>query len=274
MSDQLNKSSSFERAEQLLAAADTSSLRYCALELRFCLEATAYDKLQTYQNRLPKSLLREWRPPQALRALVQLEPGADQDFTLRIGRETEKGVAATRMVSMGSHKTLSAKVITKHYNKLGGLLHVPTRDQGAATRPEFADPTRVRMYLEEVLELLRPVVASELDASIAETIGFQCRECGETITANLAGVRESKRAYCLNPDCEAEYLAVVDNGEAITFKPDEVSIDCPDCGKRLGVQKKRIELGFHFQCEHCDSRFLISEFRFAVAKIDENQSGS
>ena len=74
-----SKHACYNRARSLLNAGDDSLLRYACLELRCCIEAITYDKLNTYKARLPSSLMDEWRPSKAIKALLQLEPDAIED---------------------------------------------------------------------------------------------------------------------------------------------------------------------------------------------------
>jgi hypothetical protein len=48
-----DKWSCLERARNLLSVAGDDSLRYACLELRFCIEAITYEKLDTYSSYVP-----------------------------------------------------------------------------------------------------------------------------------------------------------------------------------------------------------------------------
>src|SRR5215208_2178180 len=101
-----DKRSCFRRAKEMLSTQDDSLLRYVCLELRLCMEAIVYAKLQTYSKRLPKKVLSKWQPPQAMRALLALEPHAAKNFEMAYCFESRPGVPQGRFRSVGSHRSV------------------------------------------------------------------------------------------------------------------------------------------------------------------------
>jgi len=198
-----DKRSCLQRARELLERGDDSVLRYVCLELRFCMEAVTYQKLETYAKRLPSGVLAIWQPPQAVKALLELEPGADQDFQMMVAFESEPGVPTGKWMSLGNHKSIKVSWLRKHYHKLGNLLHVPSPATESSSLQR--EPKELRKYLESVVAELEPVVASRFDSSLANLVEFQCSVCGEPVAANLEGVQKSHKAVCLNPSCGAEF---------------------------------------------------------------------
>jgi hypothetical protein len=60
-----DKRSFLRRAKALLDAGNDADLHYAALDLRLCIEAITYGKLQSFTEHLPPSMLqRTWQPPQ------------------------------------------------------------------------------------------------------------------------------------------------------------------------------------------------------------------
>jgi hypothetical protein len=106
----LNKYDCLSRAKALMASGDAASLRYACLELRFCMEAVTYEKLRAYAPRLPPNVLSIWQPPQAVKALLELEGEADQEYRVAIGRAG----STQPMQVMGEHRTFATKWIAKY----------------------------------------------------------------------------------------------------------------------------------------------------------------
>ena len=90
----------FTAATRLLNEQDDASLRYAALELRRCLEALVYEKLKTYRDVLPEGSVSRWQPPQAFEALIEIEPEAQETYTLpsrqKQNRESFRALRSSR----------------------------------------------------------------------------------------------------------------------------------------------------------------------------------
>src|SRR6202034_4775211 len=84
-------------AEKLLERGGSDDLRYATLELRRCIEAIVYQKLLAYKDRLPSVALK-WQPPQAFKALIQLEPEAAHTTTYSFGWQPQGPFHAVGMV--------------------------------------------------------------------------------------------------------------------------------------------------------------------------------
>lgn len=120
-----DKRSCYARARNILDTGDDFTLRYACLELRFCIEAITYDKLRFYAPRLPVLVIETWQPPQAMKALVQIEPDAASNYSIAMSPEDSLGHPTGEWMSVGAHKSLPVSWITKIYNKLGSYLHIP-----------------------------------------------------------------------------------------------------------------------------------------------------
>lgn len=106
MTMEFNKENCLNRARKLLENEDDTILRYVCLELRFCIESITYEKLKTYIKRLPFSIIEKWQPPQAIKALRELEPLADEDFELFIFPESSSGVPHWRRLLFGTPQNI------------------------------------------------------------------------------------------------------------------------------------------------------------------------
>jgi hypothetical protein len=189
-----DKRACLSRAEHLLKKNDEDLLRYVCLELRLCLEAIAYEKLRTYATRLPDAILNTWQPPQAIRALLEFEPLADQDFVLRISPESEPGVPTGEWTTLGTHRTVPLSLLRKSYNKLGHYLHVPQPGSDRCTKS--LGPSREK--LEQIVAELKPVIKSTFDFSLAAVLDFECPVCHQPSFANL----DISPLWMVMADCE------------------------------------------------------------------------
>ena len=87
----MHKRTHHSNATRLLSGQVDGDLPYVALELRFTIEAIAYDKVRLYAGRLPADVLDKWQPPQVMKALAELEPMSTKQYEVRIAMENESG---------------------------------------------------------------------------------------------------------------------------------------------------------------------------------------
>lgn len=256
----------FERAKALLAGNDESGLRYTCLELRFCLEAIAYDKLKLYAGRLPTKVLETWQPPQAMRALLEYEPSANENFTLAVCLEDASGRPTGKWEVIGKHHAFNLSWLRTTYNKLGSFLHLPA--PRSATALSSQTPASLRKALQDIVKELEPIVCSSLDSALAQVVDFECSVCHDQVIANMEGVRRRRAAVCLNPNCRAEYVpAESENGE-FTFHLKTSLFDCQTCGHKNPIENRKLEIGLIFKCERCgeEHKFLTRHWGYSRVK--------
>jgi hypothetical protein len=254
------------RAVELLSRQDDSVLRYACLELRGCLEAVAYDKLMVYKKRLPRSVYK-WQPPKLFKALLQIEPDADQSFVLRYSKESEPGVSTGDWKTFGEHRTFGIRWLDANYHKLGNYLHAPFPDEHGTVKQ--TDPKALREYVEKLIRELAPIVASSIDSSLAEIVEFQCIRCQQPIACNLKGVKRSKAATCLESNCGAEYFAD-DSSEPIKFVLKAMDFKCLRCDKPITVESRFLKVGYEFKCSECQSVHSLVSRQWGYGILDEN----
>lgn len=263
-----DKRSCFSRAKSLLATQDDQVLRYVCLELRLCIEAITYDKLRTYANRLPPKVIETWQPPQAMKALLQLEPRAERDFTLRISPEGEPGQPSGDWTELGSHAALKLPWLRKTYNKLGSYLHIPS-PRVDELRPQHATTAKLRHDLDRILADLEAAVQSRLDCSMAFVVSFPCSQCGMTVPCNSDSLRERGTAECLNPSCGASFLAEACSDGGFMMRLDEITVSCCSCKKDTPVERQRLQVGFTFVCRECSAIHKVVEPVWAYTLASE-----
>lgn len=243
--------SRLERVRELLSSGDDAALVCAALELRQLIEVLTYRKLAVYSKYIPDSVMSTWQPPQALKALLQFEPDADQDFSISIAPEGSRDEADRAWIGLGHHKALKAKWLTKNYNKLGSYLHAPHGDQVAP------DPTKMRESLEAIaLELETVVDASITGASLAGRVSLDCMECGQPMQATVEYLEENHHMICFNSDCGVVHTAELVDGEWM-FSPQVQDAECASCGCEFHFMTKYLKPGAVIACPECGARHQI-----------------
>ena len=257
-----NKYACFNRAKQLLEQNDDSVLRYVCLELRFCLETITYAKLKTYKKRIPPSLLEIWQPPQAFKALLQMEPEADMDFVFSISPESSLGVPTEDWKQLGTHKTFKHRWLRKTYNKLGSYLHIPTiKDQSLHN---YERDRSLREYLSNTLEELEPIIQSNIDVSMANVDWFECAKCEAPIGINQKALENGKEVECLRPGCFARYRINKDGERDYSLRIQETVFPCGFCSEGVHIENRLIEIGFKFSCPKCQHAHQIKEWAYCL----------
>lgn len=257
----IDKRSCYAQAKELLSAPGTNHLRYAALELRLCMELLTYEKLRSFSEVVPESVLNTWQPPQAVKALLEFEPNADKSFTLFAGIESEYGVPSKDMKYVGQHNSLSLKWLKKHYNKIGNLLH-------ASNSGGDIDESKARSYLAEVIiDLEQPLQGNITGGSFKEVYSFRCGWCQQLVVCNVQAVSKSNKATCLNPQCCGEYhTKILPTGEA-QFEPMVTKFDCIKCQAEIPIENRKLNVGIVFACPTCKTKHKIEDRQWGYAEV-------
>jgi hypothetical protein len=260
------KRRAYDAATALLGEQDDDSLRYATLELRRCIEAIVYEKLKVYGNLLPEGSVHQWQPPQALDALIAIEPDAETTFTYAIAPQTHPAkMPGEPLKPIGVDERPKAKWVKKTWQKLGFYLHADW--PFAADKPK-ASP---RPFLEKTLSDLAPLVNSAFSAMMAMTTEFMCSGCGLTVKVMTSAVEKSREAVCLM--CGMRYRAEESNGD-FTFFEEQPPFTC-ECGTATFVPPKELKIGHKFSCRSCSQTFEIVavDWKYTVCE-DGGSSGS
>lgn len=246
-----SKKECFIRAKALVALGDQSSLRYACLEIRQCIEAISYAKMFNFKKVVPEEQFSEWNPKKIYSFLLEMEPNADKDYTLKIYKEGSNG-APNKLVFNEEHKTLTMNEIGKMYHKLGYYLHSPT----IAKQPTYAtDTLKLSETLKGYLIKLEGVVNTSFDSNFGIVCSFTCEGCNGTIYHNQATLEIGKKVSCWNECCGMVY--VVEN-EDLFFKPLQFNLEC-QCGHKIYLNYNRLKDPCHLFCEICKARINIQK---------------
>lgn len=249
----MNKRSCLERARILLAEGKPESLRYACLELRYCMEAIAYEKLRLYTKNIAESIQEVWQPRKVIDTLKEYDPLVNQSYTLRIWSETSS-CEQDEIVFSGEHKTLSPVTLKKHYNKLGNYLHVPMPTQ-IKKRKTLSD-TELKVYLQELLQIVEPACRNTFDTNIAEVVNFECCQCGQLIIRNKASLEKNPSVICLVENCKAQHVVYQEGGQYF-IRLCQAEFICPDCQTSNYVSLHQMAEGVKLSCIECNRQYII-----------------
>jgi hypothetical protein len=258
-----DKWQSLERAKKLLTQNDDSVLRYVCLELRFCMEAITYEKLNAYSAYVPAKVFKKWQPSHAMKMLLQFEPHADEGFSLYISPESAPGKPTGNWSNIGEHRTFKLRWLTKTYNKLGSYLHMPQNRDSVDEEAEDSD--EIRKELQEIsTEISRVLDGDIISMTLASRIRFKCQACNQTSVVHEGVLSETHQATCIYPQCGAEYFATKETTGEWQFKMKAMSFNCLNCGTTSWLQSHNLDIGTKFKCRRCAEvhRIIAGEWRY------------
>lgn len=254
-----------DRAKGLLSEPTEHNLRYAALELRMVMEMVTYEKLFAAQDVLPPEVVRTWQARQAVKALLEFQPLADETYTISFAEVPEgvqldgledsarlKQLAQLEYQEVGQHHGMKLKWLGSNYNRIGGLLHAVNPGSSAMEKLETA------AYLAEVVAELELVVSSTI-YTLTERGGyvFECIACEKPIVRNFEAMKAGKTAICSTPHCDAEYRLVKDGENDWTLQPVETIFTCPSCSFDFRCWSRKVEVGVGFTCPGCKRRYGV-----------------
>lgn|SRR5215203_366691 len=261
-----HKRACLKRARERLAEASPEALRYACLELRFCIESICYDKLRLYAKHIPPEVLNTWQPRRVVETLQEYDPHANSSHTLRKWRNGENGNDPEPSFS-GKHIALSPSVLNKHYNKLGGFLHVPTpaqeQKQGVPSSEELAG------YLSALIEEIEGAANNTFDTNMANVVTFDCDECGQPLIKNVESLEEAPIIVCINSNCRAQY-AMRKEGDAFTRQIRSAEFECGECktANYVRAHHLREDRSLTVPCVQCGTKYIVSK-EWTVAEAQE-----
>lgn len=251
-----------QRALALLAIGDDPSVRYAALELRYCIEYLLLDRLKSYMEYLDDSAMSKWTPKQIVKQLLEVDPNADQTVTLAVGIETTFNEPASDMHILGEDRRLKLKWANSNWNALGSFLHAPSLEQLQSGQSASPDVRKTRT--EEIAEHLGHALASPISNLAGGAIyEFDCPECKKTTRRLVAGVAKDGGFVCKTPECQTIY-DVQDGAAGPTFTMRMQDFRCGDCGNVAPFRANHVAPGNVLICDKCDTRWDVATRVVAV----------
>jgi transcription elongation factor Elf1 len=222
-----------------------------------CIEALTYEKLKSFSRIVPESVIATWQPPQAVKALLEFEPQADQSFSIAFAAEKTPGERPpdAEFKHLGTHKSLNLRWLRKHYNKLGSLLHAPN----PASSPKKSDLEATYTYLNEVVaDLAEPLSSTITGGFFRHTVSFNCIACKRTVVANESVIKSSKIATCLSSSCGAQHLLTKNTDGTIGATLICTEFECIKCNALNSIENRKLEIGANFNCIDCKTKHYIA----------------
>lgn len=258
------------RAKSLLEAESVAPehLRYAALDVRMAMEALTYERAHSYRKELPESAYETWQPRKLMQVLLDIDPNADRDSSLRIGREEIYGVPATEMHDLGHETVLNLGKLKKHYDALGSYLHMPTLKQLQAD--EGASFDKLRKRLGQIIEYMETVLRSPIFTINFGTFSTApCSRCDNQIRWRVPRDKDRLDAVCR--ECDAPYELIVTQDREVRWEPKQHPIECPhpECGETSFMWEDQLEPGNVWICDYCNRRNALMLMNRAI-----NQDGT
>ena len=236
---------------------DNDRLKYAALELRMAMESLTYDRALAYKDEFPPNEYETWQPRKVMAVLLDIDPKADRDRSLRFGAEEEYGAPAPAMKSLGSETVLNMATLKKHYDALGSYLHVQSMKQVRAGKP--LDFDKIRSRCETIAGIVKEVLASPVyNMTLGSFSTLPCTECGKPVRKRLPHGQSEVHAECY--ECDAAYTLVDRGNDQVEWKPDQEEVECGNngCEGKNIVWRRQIVIGRYWMCPGCKGRNIFS----------------
>ncbi len=237
-------------ANENLALNKDESLKYAALELRMTMEAITYDKVNAYADEFPPEEYETWQPRKLMAVLLEIDPMADKDNSISIGKEEKFGVPAPHMTALGTERVLSLRVLKKHYDALGSYLH--TQSLKNARSGKKIDHQKLRQRCEEISKFLSDVLSSSIfNTTLGIFSSIKCAKCGNLIRKRLAQGKNSNLVEC--SECDASYTAKEEGKTNAKWTPQTREISCAnrDCEHKIEMWCNEVAIGKSWKCSNC-----------------------
>lgn len=227
-----------EKIQELVDEGTPESLTYAALESRLAIERVCYERLQIAHDYISHADLKKWQPGRVVTTLIsEVDGNIAGSLTVSISKTPAEPGSCSRedfekheYVEIGKQVGFDPARLGRLWNALGNFLHVRmpmTKDAELAT---YADATKIRSKVEEVLGELRQLESGTLITSgVGETVYFHCG-CGSKNIRRAALLNEGQTVSCINPDCAEKWTVRFEGGE-ISFERRSIPVRCHACAQ-------------------------------------------
>lgn len=243
-----------ERAYKLISEGSDESLRYAALEFRFCFETIAYRQLAQYKEKHPGSIIGIWQPDQILKLLASFDPTSNLEGEISFAIQDELNGTPTNWMHIGSTKPIPWKAFRKLYNKLGSYLHVNNGCQHTLLKPES---------FKEIIECLENSKKATMIVAFNQTINATC-ECGQILYVGATEFDNDQLEVCRNTKCNSLWKkSRNDNGDAILEPVNTMTIKCA-CEAPVRIRLDRIWAPHRCRSCHATYHFNLAFSQMGV----------
>ncbi|MCC6073933.1 hypothetical protein ACFPTX_19680 [Pseudomonas sp. GCM10022188] len=232
----------YEKAKSLLASNDLQDLRYACLELRYFIEAHAYQQLLAGAEDIPKTVIETWQPNKAIKLLLAFDDLADKDLHLSIYDGNGEPIDTI------TYNNIPIKDLNKLYNSLGSYLHLPMPKK-------LASYTINKTQITKILEQLGKLTKGNLVVVKGSYQHFPCEACGQNIVYTTHYVNSNESIECQNDSCRVTH-AIKSSEDHVSFGAKYV-FECGVCHSEASVFFSKIEDGYKFKCDHCNTEYTF-----------------
>ena len=103
-----------EAAKAKLSTNCESDVVDAALRLRMSLEALTYERAMKYAEDLGPERMKTWQPKQLMDRILEVDPHADRDRTLSMGKEPSYGEQPDQWTLLGTEHMLNLSTLRRH----------------------------------------------------------------------------------------------------------------------------------------------------------------
>lgn len=248
-----DKSKHLLTAEKLLENDDLSSLRHASLEMRYALEAHVYERLLKEADELPRSIIEKWEPNKAMKMLSMFDELADLDIKITVSEED--GSNPIEII----YNNLKNSELSKHYNTLGGFLHLPQPSKLDIYKPK-------KNKLLEILETLKQLTTGNLIIVKTQYSSFECQACNRPILYTDKYLSSHDKITCQNDQCKVEHFITHENN-TLSFGS-KIMCKCAKCESQLFIFYSNLKFGEHVKCSNCSTKYRVDPYLSVIAESD------
>ncbi|MHC5192715.1 hypothetical protein ACYSUW_03055 [Pseudomonas frederiksbergensis] len=237
--DIYDKTTYLANAKRFVELGDDNALRHACLELRYLIEAHVYKRLLQDADTLPATIINTWQPYKAIKLLHQFDSLADQNLIVELSNEDS--VEKTTI----NYNNLTIKEITRHYNDLGGFLHLP--------QPKKSDEYKLnKQKIMNIYQKLASITEGNLIIYKIIYDSFECERCSLPVVFTTHYAMNNEYIDCQNDQCAEKHIIKID-GDKIWFSA-HYELNCT-CGQPIRVLRSEIKDGHLFDCAKCNNKY-------------------
>ena len=238
-----------DRAKKLINESDEHLVRYACLELRFCFELIAYRQLQQYGEKIPGSIVGQWKPDQIIKLLASFDPTSVQGGSISISNILSAPDALpTEWNPVGESKAIPWNIFRKYYQTLGSYLHTPMTSK-AQRKPIN------KITLNAMIAEIENVMTATVILALHQTINATC-DCGQTIFIGEKEFEDGELARCANKKCGLYWHKVtLPSGEQVLKPAKDITFKCK-CDALMQVPV--VDVWKRFSCRNCRSTYRVN----------------
>jgi hypothetical protein len=248
-------------AKELLLSDDDNSVNYACLELRYCIEAIVYNKLERFKDKIPTNILKTWEPNKAMKMLLKIDELADKNCDIEVNLCNSETPPKDGWLMLGKQNIPTVKWINKNYNKLGQFLHLPE-----PTKSDIRTPENIKSNLVNLITDLELYSSNSFWVNFPQIDLQDCKLCGETLLFSPKKLKSGDTVSCTSRKCKANYICVPSkqvDGHRLEYKT--YDIECLSCKNTIEIAEHLVTQDGNFSCIHCSASYVVkTDYQYAV----------